>query len=468
MLTLKSIFQAVWRAVKLHRYLAITGLVVVALATGGGFYYYQAGDDSAAPAERVVKVAVLNGDLSQVVIKTNGRVESEREADLSPQIAGVVSSVYAQVGDAVAAGALLIQLASPDQTAAVSTARANLRAAELAVEKARHTSLNASLEAYPVIDGTLAENSNAALTKPTISGNYLSNEQGEYYLKFYPSHTASGYSFRFSGLETGSGSALVGVAEPFGTRGLFIQFPANFPYSSYPEWVVPVPNTRSSSFASASGLDLNLEAALANQAAAESALESALAALAKTQIRAPFSGEVVALQVKAGEYVTPGVTLVSLINSRQSKQVNVSLGATDATRVKVGDQALVDGQTAGQVTKVASGLNQQTGQVEAIVVITEAAPDLLIGEFVPVEITTTAKVVTTESDKIVVPLAAVKSKTSGQVVYVISHNQAKERLVTTGEIIGDNIQILSGLAGDELVAATARGLSDGVKVEVLR
>jgi len=466
MLTLKSTFQAVWQAIKLHRYLAITGLVVVALAAGGGFYYYQTDDGSIAPAERVVKVAVLNGDLSQVVIKTNGRVESEREADLSPQIAGVVRDVYAQVGDAVAAGAILIQLASPDQTAAVSTARANLRAAELAVEKARHTSLNTNLEAYPVIDGTMAENSNASLTKPTISGNYLSNEQGEYYFKFYPSHAASGYSFRFSGLETGSGSALVGAAEPFGKRGLFIQFPANFPYSSYPEWVVPVPNIRSSSFASASGLDLNLEAALANQAAAESALETALATLAKTQIRAPFSGEIVALQVKAGEYVTPGVTLVSLINSRQSKQVTVSLGANDAVRVKIGNQALIDGQVTGQVTKVASGLNQQTGQVEAIVAVTEAAPDLLIGEFVPVEITTTAKVMA-ESDKIVVPLAAVKSKTSGQVIYVINNNRAKERLVTTGEIIGDAIQILSGLTGEELVAATARGLSDGVKVEVL-
>lgn len=468
MLNLKSIFQAVWQAAKLHRYLAITGVIIAAAAAVSGFYYYQAGDTNDAPAERVVKVSVLNGNLKQVVIKTNGRVESEREADLSPQIAGVVRGVYVQVGDVVGTGALLVQLASPDQSAAVGTARANLRAAELAVEKARHASLNASLEAYPVVEGTMAENSNAALTKPTVSGNYLSNEQGEYRLKFYPSHTASGYSFRFSGLETGSGSALVGVAEPLGMRGLYIEFPADFPYGSYPEWVIPVPNTRSSSFASASGLDLNLEAALANQRAAESALETALAALAKTQIRAPFSGEVVAVQVKAGEYTTPGVTLISLINSRQSKQVAVSLGADDAARVKVGDQALVDGLVAGLVIKVASGINQQTGQVEAIVAITDAAPNLLIGEFVPVEITTEPIAVAAEDDQMIVPLSAVKSKTSGQVVYLIENNRAKERLVTTGEIIGDAIQILSGLSGEELVAATARGLSDGVKVEVAR
>ena len=37
----------------------------------------------------------------------------------------------------------------------------------------------------------------------------------------------------------------------------------------------------------------------------------------------------------------------------------------------------------------------------------------------------------------------------------------------TGKIIGEMIEIVAGLSGDEQIAAVARGLTDGVKVEPL-
>lgn len=458
-----NMLKKVWQAIKQHKYLALL-LVIVAVAAGIWFYFNRELEVPKAPAERVVKVEILGGAGTSLIIKASGRVEAEQEANLSPQTAGTVRGVYVGLGSYVPAGAILLELNNADQAAAVASARAGVRTAELAVEKARHTSLNASLEAYPVLEDNVSENTDQDITKPTISGNYLGGEMGEYNLKLYRSHSPSGYSIRYSGLENGNTSALIGAATPLGTRGLYIEFASGFPFSSYPEWVVPVPNTRSSSFATANGTNLNLETAEANLAAAESALQSALASLAKTQIRAPFSGSVVALEVKAGEYVAPGANLVSLVNTNRTKQVSLFLSSRNAARVRPGQSAVIEGQIAGTVSKVAEGVNSTNGQVEVIVAFNEPAPELLNGEFVQVDISapTTAQA---GSERLVLPLEAVKAKTTGQVVYVIEAGRAIETVVETGSIVGDAIEIISGLSGDEQIAAVARGLADGVKVE---
>ena len=456
---LKQIWQAIWQ----NKYLALL-LVIVAVAAGGWYYFNREVEAPEAPAERVVKVALLSGDLSNLTIKASGRVKSEQEAALSAQIAGVVQGVYTQVGSQVPSGAILLELNNVDQAAATAAAQANVRTAELAVERARHSSFNTGLEAYPVFSGNI--NTDQDITKPTVSGNYASAEMGEYQIKLYRSHSPTGYSFRYSGLEAGASSALIGAATPLGTRGLYIEFAEGFPFNSYPEWVVPVPNTRSASFSTADGANLNLETALSNLEASQSALDSALSALAKTQIRAPFTGSIVALDVKAGEYVTPGRNLISLINSNRAKQVSVFLNSQNVSRVRVGNQALIEGEFAGTVTTVAEGINNLNGQVEVIIALATPAPNLLIGEFVQVDIQTTV-VSPAIAGRLVLPLPAVKAKTTGQVVYVIKDNRAVETPVETGSIIGEMIEIVAGLSGDEQIAAVARGLTDGVKVEPL-
>lgn len=458
-----NILRKVWEAIKQNKYLVLL-LVVVAVAAGVWFYFNREPVALETPPERVVKVAVLDGDLGYLAIKSSGRVESEQEANLSPQIAGVVRGVYTQVGNWAPAGAILLELNNTDQAAAVTAARAGVRSAELAVEKARHTSFNTGLEAYPILEGNVSHNTDQDITKPAISGNYTSEETGEYRIKIYRSHSPSGYSIRYSGLENGNASALVGAATALGTRGLYIEFADGFPFSSYPEWVVPVPNTRSASFATADGANLNLETALSNLEASQSALDSSLSALAKTQIRAPFAGSVVALTVKAGEYVTPGSNLISLINSGRAKQVAVFLSPQNVSRVKVGDQVVVAGKFAGTVSQIAAGVNNSNGQVEVRVVLNETAPDLLIGEFVQVEIKTVVAA-TASSERLILPLSAVKAKTTGQVIYLIKDGRAVETPVETGQIIGEAIEIMAGLSGDEQIAAVARGLADGVKVE---
>jgi len=150
---LKQVWQAIWQ----NKYLALL-LVIVAVAAGGWYYFNREVEVPSAPAERVVKVALLSGDLSNLTIKASGRVKSEQEAALSAQIAGVVQGVYTQVGSQVPSGAILLELNNVDQAAAVTAARANVRTPELAVEGARHSSFNTGLQAFPVFSGNKKPN----------------------------------------------------------------------------------------------------------------------------------------------------------------------------------------------------------------------------------------------------------------------------------------------------------------------
>jgi multidrug efflux pump subunit AcrA (membrane-fusion protein) len=52
-------------------------------------------------------------------------------------------------------------------------------------------------------------------------------------------------------------------------------------------------------------------------------------------------------------------------------------------------------------------------------------------------------------------------------VYVVKGDKVDERIVTTGETVGQQIEVTSGLSAGEVVAAAPKGrLTDGAAVRV--
>jgi len=74
---------------------------------------------------------------------------------------------------------------------------------------------------------------------------------------------------------------------------------------------------------------------------AEAALEQAKVALAETELRAPFSGTVVTLDVNTGEYVAPGRTIVQLADLSAWQIETSDLTELDVVRIAVGQPAVV-------------------------------------------------------------------------------------------------------------------------------
>jgi hypothetical protein len=66
---------------------------------------------------------------------------------------------------------------------------------------------------------------------------------------------------------------------------------------------------------------------------------------------------------------------------------------------------------------------------------------------------------------LLVPASAVETIAGTARVYVINDGKADERIVTIGDAVGDRVEVTSGIANGETVAAAPKGhLTDGVAV----
>jgi multidrug resistance efflux pump len=140
-----------------------------------------------------------------------------------------------------------------------------------------------------------------------------------------------------------------------------------------------------------------IAAAEAEVAAAEAALTQAQAALADTELHAPFAGTVTALEVSPGQVVSPlaGQTMVTLADLRHLRVETTDLSEKDVDRVTVGQRATVYvealGQDVeGQAMRIAQQATTVGGDVvyKVVVELDEQPSGLRWGMSADVQITT--------------------------------------------------------------------------------
>ena len=67
-----------------------------------------------------------------------------------------------------------------------------------------------------------------------------------------------------------------------------------------------------------------------------------------------------------------------------------------------------------------------------------------------------------------IPAGAVVNRGQLEIVFVVDNNQAHLRLVKTGKLLGDEIEVLSGITTNELVVVEGlTGLLDGQPVKTI-
>jgi RND family efflux transporter MFP subunit len=429
-------------------------------------------------------------------------VQSVNQAEIKAEYSAPVASINVGIGDVVSAGQVLVTLRNADLAASVAGARANLqrelsrlddlrqstvggsssyeelvKQQDIAVANAYRSLLSDDLEA-------VTEEKYGVGTAPVITGVYNSTIEGDYIIDMYSSAAQSGYSFRVSGLERGSGSVSADNSVPLGTRGLYIKWPEGF--SGSETWIVSIPNKRSSTYVARlnayesakstrsvtlSQSNSNLKAQEAVVAQAKAAVAQAEAGVSKTILRSPVSGSVVTLPVKLGEYVSPG-QLVALVANKGNIQIKSYIASNDVENVKVGGKVLVSEKYEGVISRVASGIDPVTQKVEILIEITdENISKLVIGEFVKVQIEVADPVENIDennkSQSLLLPLRAVKLDPNQAVVFTVdSDNKIVAKVVVVGEIKGDQVEILSGIQSGDKIISSVRGLNAGDLVSV--
>ncbi len=197
-------------------------------------------------------------------------------------------------------------------------------------------------------------------------------------------------------------------------------------------------------------------------------LAATQAALADARIVAPFAGRVIERHVDPGSLATPGQPLL-VLDQRGPQRVEASVEESQAAHVHVGDTAEVTLEDlprpiAGRVSEVVPAIDPAS---RAFIVKVDLPPnvgaELRPGMFARVAFRTGVARVLRVPATAVVPAGALDR------VFVVENGRARLRLVTVGEHVDDEVDVLSGLSpGEVVVTAPPPELRDGQRVEVAR
>jgi multidrug efflux pump subunit AcrA (membrane-fusion protein) len=220
-------------------------------------------------------------------------------------------------------------------------------------------------------------------------------------------------------------------------------------------------------------------------------LRAAQAAYEKTVIRAPIGGTINYLPIHVGDYVSMNQHVATVAHNDALKVVTY-LSQDQRNRITVGDTLNIIGADAsgnpttyqGVVTIIAPALDPTTQQIEVDIAV-NAGQVLLNGQSVQVELpsinaaasagsatisagsTTSASTTSSTTPSIEVPLTAVKLLPNERDLFTVdSTGHLVAHAVDIGDVIGNNIQILTPLDPSLMIVTDARGLSAGDAVTI--
>jgi RND family efflux transporter MFP subunit len=202
--------------------------------------------------------------------------------------------------------------------------------------------------------------------------------------------------------------------------------------------------------------------------------------LDNTEIRAPFSGVVVAKSAQPGEMISPisaggGFTRTGIgtIVDMDSLEVQVDVNESFINRVRPGQpveavlNAYPDLKIPGEVIAIIPTADRNKATVKVRVAIKDkqgrAVPDMGVRvSFLAPESASQAP-----ARGVLVPADAVRADGGRGTVFVYANGRVQRRAVGLGKTIGTERQVLTGLAeGDQVVLSPPASLGDGDAVRL--
>ena len=200
--------------------------------------------------------------------------------------------------------------------------------------------------------------------------------------------------------------------------------------------------------------------------AARARVSLAHKAFTDTVVRAPFNGVVAQRLVTVGDYVTKGMKVAVVVRVNPLRvQLTVPEQAVSAMApgqpVTFEVDAYPGRRFEGKVKYVSPALqaDQRALTVEALVPNGDGV--LKPGLFATARIEQPGR-----TPGVLVPAASVQTISGTSRVYVVAGDRAEERIITTGETVGDLIEITKGLkAGERVATKNVAQLADGIKID---
>lgn len=196
-----------------------------------------------------------------------------------------------------------------------------------------------------------------------------------------------------------------------------------------------------------------LRTAEANLSRAQETINEVQATLDWATIRSPIDGMIVDKRVDVGDMVTPGQMLVTLFDPTRMQLV-ASVRESLTRRLQVGNDVMVqveglDKECSGTVSEIVPEA-QSASRTFQVKVTGPCPPGIYSGMFgrilIPLD----------EEQILVIPRQAVRAIGQLELVEIAADGKPMVRAIRTGRVLGDDIEVLSGLREGEQVVLPAK------------
>lgn len=215
----------------------------------------------------------------------------------------------------------------------------------------------------------------------------------------------------------------------------------------------------------------DLDRARAERDVALAQIARVKAIIARKTIRAPFRARVGLADVHPGQYLSEGTVLTTLQGVAEGVRVDFAVAQDVATQLAPGDTIFVtvNGNARATPARIVAtdALVDPTTRNALVRAYLEHDIAVAPGASVRVRVPVGAPI-----NAVVVPVSALRKGPAGDHVFVVEADEqgkprARLRTVQAGEVLGDSVLIMDGLAAGERVAASGSfKLREGVLVAV--
>jgi multidrug efflux pump subunit AcrA (membrane-fusion protein) len=365
------------------------------------------------PGRISVQAATVTEGILTTMNETAGTVQATTQSNVAARTEGTVWKTYHEAGDWVKAGEKVIQLDDTQLTIAVKTAQSTLAAAKIDLS----TNEDTTNQANPKLEMQVRS---AQATLAAAQKNYDAQKA----LLELGGATATQVDTAQSDLQTAQA------------------------------------NLESARTA----LDQNVKAPAQNLAQlrigvekAENALQQAQVNLQYASIKAPFSGQISAIDVNPGEYVQPSTTAFSLVSSE--REVHFNVPPAHAHLLAVGMRLTFTNEgTSYPVTVKLTPSSPISGMVP------------MVASVAPTFSTAFGSVGTVGyslslAKGILMPIAALKTGEDKNYVFVIEGGKAVRRTITIVAESGITAAITGIASGSQVIVNPPPGLLNGASVQ---
>lgn len=190
------------------------------------------------------------------------------------------------------------------------------------------------------------------------------------------------------------------------------------------------------------------------------------AQIAKTTIRAPFSGKIGLRNISPGTYVTPTTLITKLVSSSQVK-ISFSIPEKYASEIENNASILFtipnnQQKFSAKIYAIEPEIETATRTLKIRAIADNSNGKLLPGTFATIELS-----LKNIKDAIVIPTEAVVPIQDGKVVYIANNGKAKEVKIETLARTSKDVVVTSGIkSGDTLLTSGVMSLKDEADIKV--